>query len=333
MATVSRALNGIDKVAGVTRERVLKIVHELDYVPHSGARALSTRRTETIGVLLPDLHGEYFSELIRGIDLAARQHGLHLLLSSSHGDPTEAAAALQAMRSRVDSIIVMLPSVGEELLVRSRKGPVPMVFLGSGDHRGHPSFEIDNFAGAVAITRHLLDSGRKRIAFVAGPRDNREARERERGYGAAMASAGGDEWIVAGDFSEQSGRDAAAQFVAGPRPDAIFCANDMMAIGCLESLREAGLRIPDDIALAGFDDIPIARYVSPALTTAAVPIAEIGRRALECCVDLIAGRKTDRQNIIQPDLVVRASSARPTAAAISTTSKRTFTPIAQEEGL
>ncbi|WP_294013224.1 LacI family DNA-binding transcriptional regulator [Sphingomonas sp.] len=310
VATVSRALNGIDKVAGITRERVLKIVHELDYVPHSGARALSTRRTETIGVLLPDLHGEYFSELIRGIDLAARQHGLHLLLSSSHGDPTEAAAALRAMRSRVDSIIVMLPSAGEELLVHSRKGPVPMVFLGSGDHRDHPSFEIDNYGGAVAITRHLLDSGRRGIAFVAGPLDNREARERERGYRAAIASAGGDEWIVAGDFSEQSGRDAAAQFIAGPRPDAIFCANDMMAIGCLESLREAGLRIPDDIALAGFDDIPIARYVSPALTTAAVPIAAIGRRALECCVELIAGRKTKRRHVIQPELVVRSSTQR-----------------------
>ena len=313
VATVSRTLNRIDNVAGMTRDRILKIVDELDYVPHSGARALSTRRTDTIGVLLPDLHGEYFSELIRGIDLAARSRGLHLLLSSSHGDPDEAAAALRAMRSRVDSIIVMLPGAGEEL-ISSRKGAAPMVFLGSGANRDHPSFEIDNFAGAFAITRHLLDSGRSRVAFIAGPADNSEARERLRGYRAAIKAAGGPEQIVAGDFSEQSGCDAAQQFIGRDLPEAIFCANDMMAVGCLYALRDAGVRVPDDVALAGFDDIPIARYVSPALTTAAVPIAEIGRRALECCVDLIAGRSTDRRHIFQPTLAIRQSTARTSTA-------------------
>ncbi|MGI8930883.1 MAG: substrate-binding domain-containing protein, partial [Sphingomicrobium sp.] len=252
------------------------------------------------------------SELIRGIDLAARARGLHLLLSSSHGDPTEAAAALRAMRSRVDSIIVMLPNAGEDL-VHSREGAVPMVFLGSGAYRDHPSFEIDNFAGAFAITRHLLDSGRSRIAFVAGPVENFEARERLRGYRAAIEAAGGTEWIADGDFSEQSGRDAASEFIGPTPPDAIFCANDMMAIGCLVALRDSGLRVPDDIALAGFDDIPIARYVSPALTTAAVPIAEIGRRALECCVELVAGRQTELRHSFKPVLAIRASTAlRPT---------------------
>ena len=293
----------------MTRDRVLKIVAELDYVPHSGARSLSTRRTDTIGVLLPDLHGEYFSELIRGIDLAARSRGLHLLLSSSHGDPDEAEAALRAMRSRVDSIIVMLPSAGEEM-ISLRKGSAPMVFLGTGASRDQPSFEIDNFAGAFAITRHLLDTGRSRIAFVAGPADNFEARERLRGYRAAIEAAGGSERVVEGDFSEQSGRDAAQEFMGRDSPEAIFCANDMMAVGCLFALRDAGIRVPDDIALAGFDDIPIARYVSPALTTAAVPIAEIGRRALECCVDLIAGRSTDGRHVFQPTLAIRQSTER-----------------------
>ncbi len=309
VATVSRTLNGIEKVAGITRDRVLKFAKELDYIPHSGARALSTQRTDTIGVLLPDLYGEFFSELIRGIDLAARARGLHLLLSSSHGDPAEAGAALRAMHSRVDSIIVMAPNQGEELLGHARKGAVPMVVLGSGAHQDHPSFEIDNFAGAFAITRHLLDTDRRRIAFVAGPPENFEALERLRGYRAAIEAAGASERVVNGDFSEQSGRDAAAHLIDGDRPDAIFCSNDMMAIGCLEVLRDAGVRIPDDIALAGFDDIPIARYVSPALTTAAVPIAEIGRRALECCVDLIAGRQTELRYSFKPTLAIRSSTA------------------------
>jgi len=311
VATVSRTLNGLATVAVPTRDRVLRVAGELDYVPHSGARALSTRRTDTVGVLLPDLHGEFFSELIRGIDLAARARGLHLLLSSSHGDPAEAAAALRAMRSRVDSVIVMMPSASEEFAIRAARGAGPMIFLGeNGGGADHPSFVIDNYAGAFAITEHLAQTGRCRIAFVAGPADNREARERQRGYRAAVRAAGLVESIVAGDFTEQAGRGAAQRLLANGRPDAVFCANDMMAIGCLEALRGAGVAVPADVALAGFDDIPIARYVSPPLTTAAVPIAEIGRRALECCVEAIAGREQGGQRVFKPELVIRASSAK-----------------------
>lgn len=310
VATVSRTLNGFETVAQPTRDRVLQAAGELDYVPHSGARSLSTRRTDTIGVLLPDLHGEFFSELIRGIDLAARSRGLHLLLSSSHGDLAEAALALRSMRSRVDSVIVMMPNAGEQPLARSDDARVPMVLIGShGAADGKASFMIDNFAGAFAITEHLASSGRGRIAFVTGPADNLEASERLRGYRAAVQRFGATEWIVEGDFTEASGRRAAERFACGDRPDAVFCANDMMAIGCLEALREAGIAVPEDIALAGFDDIPVARYVNPPLTTAAVPIAEIGRQALECCADAIAGRETDGPRSFEPQLVVRASSS------------------------
>lgn len=310
VATVSRTLNGLESVAQPTRDRVLRAVGELDYVPHSGARALSTKRTDTIGVLLPDLHGEFFSELIRGIDLAARARGLHLLLSSSHGDLTEANAALRAMRSRVDSVIVMMPNAGQESLASDLSDRLPMVLIGShGAANGKPSFVIDNFCGAFAIAEHLFSAGRIRVAFVAGPIDNLEARERLRGYRAAVERFSATDWIVDGDFSEESGRRAAEQLTRGERPQAIFCANDMMAVGCFEALRNAGIAVPSDIALAGFDDIPIARYVNPPLTTAAVPIAEIGRRALECSVELIAGRKTKRRHIIQPVIAVRASTA------------------------
>ena len=310
VATVSRTLNGIDSVALKTRDRVLRVAGELDYVPNSGARALSTRRTDTIGVLLPDLHGEFFSELIRGIDRAARAQGLHLLLSSSHGDPAEAAAALRAMRSRVDSIILMLPDSSEDLLAGRELAAVPTVILGRGTAgAAQCSLAIDNYAGAFAITEHLIASGRRRVAFVSGPADNADAGERRRGYRAAMRRAGLDEMVLDGDFSEQAGRAAARRLLAGDRPDALFCANDMMAIGALEALKEAGVAVPSDIALAGFDDIPIARYVSPALTTAAVPIAEIGRQALECCAAIIAGRPTNQQRTFEPQLVVRASTS------------------------
>jgi LacI family transcriptional regulator len=311
-ATVSRVLNRSETVAEPTVNRVLKVANELDYVPHGGARSLASKRTDTIGVLLPDLHGEFFSELIRGIDAGTRAHGLHLLLSRSHGDPQEAAAVLRAMRSRVDAMLVMSPYADGEELSSALKGGVPLVLLNSSGGVGgrHPTFAIDNHAGAFAITAHLIETGRRRIAFIAGPADNIEAAERLRGYRAALAATGQSvEQIAQGDFTEQSGVAAARQLLRTARPDAIFAANDMMAIGCLQALREADLPVPGDVAVAGFDDIPVARFVEPPLTTAGVPIAEIGRQALECCVAIIRGADAgDHNRIFTPQLVIRASS-------------------------
>jgi LacI family transcriptional regulator len=309
VATVSRVLNSSDVVAEATRNRVEAAASELDYVPHSGARSLSTRRTDTIGVILPDLHGEFFSELIRGIDVATRARGLHLLLSHSHGDPLEAATVLRTMRSRVDAMVVMSLYADEEMLAAALGGRTPLVMLGGDTSGAHPRFAIDNHAGAYAMTEHLIAAGHRRIAFVAGPPGNIEAAQRLAGYRDALAAHGrATGQVVEGDFGEESGRLAAGRLLAGPRPDAIFAANDMMAIGCLQRLREAGIRIPDDIALAGFDDIPIARFVDPPLTTVGVPIADLGRQAVECCIGILATGTPGQSRTFTPELVVRAST-------------------------
>jgi len=311
VATVSRVYNGIDAVAGPTRARVLAAAEALDYVPHSGARSLSTRRTDTIGVILPDLHGEFFSELIRGIDVATRARGLHLLLSHSHGDPNEATAVLRAMRSRVDAMIIMSPYADAQVLSAALSGRTPLVLLGDGGgtDAAHPRFAINNHAGAFAMTEHLIAAGHERIAFIAGPPGNIEAAQRRAGYGDALAAHGGmPAQVVEGDFSEQSGARAAGLLLAGPRPDAIFAGNDMMAIGCLQALREAGLRVPADIALAGFDDIPISRFLDPPLTTVGVPIAELGRQAVESCAEFLSTGAPGASRTFTPELVIRASS-------------------------
>lgn len=282
VATVSRAMNGAGNVLPGTRARILEAAAALRFTPSGAARSLITKRTDTIGALLPDLHGEYFSELIRGIDQAARARGLHLLVSSSHGHADEAAAALRAMSGRVDGLVVMSPHADAEFLAHNLPAGVPAVLVNSGaGAAGHATFEVDNFGGAKAMTEHLLARGCERIVHVSGPKDNHESRERQRGYLTALPRDRRDT-VIEGDFSEESGF-AAGRRVARmkPRPDAVFAANDMMAIGCLAALREAGLRVPEDIALAGFDDIPIARYVTPPLTTVRVGIAELGRRALE----------------------------------------------------
>src|SRR6476469_6852606 len=280
VATVSRALNGHHNVAAAVRERVLGIARELQYSPHHAARSLSSRRTHTIGVVLPDLHGEFFSELIRGIDGVARERGLHLLVSSCHGHPEEQGEALRAMRGRVDGLLVMSPFVDDAGFLRDFLTPaLPTVFVNSPvAEPGHRVLGIDHYGGAREMMRHLVECGYRRIAFIAGPEDNADARERLRGYHDALADIpGATPWVLPGDFDEGSGHQAGRRLLAAAqRPDAVFAANDMMALGCLFAFSEAGLRVPGDIAVAGFDDIPLARYVHPSLTTIAVDIAELG---------------------------------------------------------
>lgn len=311
VATVSRALNGAENVLPDTRQRILDAARELRYAPSGAARSLITRKTDTIGALLPDLHGEFFSELIRGIDQAARARGLHLLLSSSHDDATEAAAALRAMNGRVDGLVVMSPHADDDFLAQHLPPNLPAVLLNSGARR--PSqrvFAVDNFGGAREMTEHLVRSGRRRIAFLGGPQANFEARERERGYRAGLGRSA-KPWVLDGDFSEAGGQRAAAQLLALPaaeRPDAVFAANDIMAIGLLGALLADGVRVPEDIALAGFDDIPVARYVSPALTTMHVPIAALGSQALDALADALDGADMAADATVMPvQLVVRRS--------------------------
>ena len=311
VATVSRALNGHENVAGAVRERVLAVAAALRYSPHHAARSLSSRRTHTIGVILPDLHGEFFSELIRGIDLVAREAGLHLLVSSYHGDPQEQGAALLAMRGRVDGLLVMSPFVGGSGFLADAVLPTVLINTASPDDGVQPVVNVDNYNGARAMTAHLLACGHRRIAFIAGPEDNYDARERLRGYCDALEGLPGAEpWVLSGDFDEAAGDRAGRALIAGAeRPDAVFAANDMMALGCLYAFNRAGVNVPGDIALAGFDDIPLARYVHPALTTMRVDIAELGGRALRALIARASsGAASPDVAPLVPELVVRDSA-------------------------
>lgn len=289
VASVSRALNGGTGVTAATGERIRAAADRLQYIPHAAARMLITRRTHTVGALLPDLHGEFFSELIRGIDLAARARGLHLLVSSSHDGVEEAAVAVRSMRGRVDGLLILSGRVDAPFLRANLPKALPVVLLNSAvKNPAYSVLNVDNPAGAAAMVRHLLSAGHADVALIAGPDDNFDAREREQGYRAAMAECapGVALTIVAGDFTETSGYRAGRELLArATRPQAVFAANDIMAVGCLIAFREAGVRVPQDIALAGFDDIPIARYVTPALSTVRVRIADFGRLALGLLAD------------------------------------------------
>ncbi len=325
VATVSRVLNGKDSVTEATRDRVVEAIQRLRYVPHGGARSLTTRRTHVVGVVLPEMVGAFFSEIIRGIDRIARPEGYHVLVSGSHSEAAETQAVLRALHGRVDGLILMIPGPGIESLGRNLPPQTPVLLLHGAGESGYPTLRVDNRRGARMAVEHLLDQGHRRIALVGGPQGNADAEERRAGYREALASCDltpDSRLEVPGDFREESGFAAAARIARlRPRPSAVFAANDAMAIGCLAGLRAAGVEVPADLSLVGFDDVPNARYLTPALTTVRVPIAEIGSRATERMLAMVFGRPDpgERDEVVVPTLSIRDSTL-----AVGPTANRTL---------
>ncbi|MDJ0275730.1 LacI family DNA-binding transcriptional regulator [Sphingomonas sp. 2R-10] len=311
VASVSRVLNRHENVRPALREKVQAAAASLGYVPHAGARSLSLARSNAIGVVLPELHGEFFSELLRGMDREASERGLQLLLSNMHADPARAVEALHTMRGRVDGLVVMAPHIDPDQLLGHLPVGVPAVMVNCAPHhQPRPELRIDNATGARMMVDHLVATGRRRIVHVAGPEGNVDAEERIAGYRAAMADARLDAMVERGTFLEDSGVAIAQRLIGrGVDVDAVFAANDMMAIGVLTALRRAGIAVPDRIAVAGFDDIPLARLISPALTTLRINIAQLGERAVARLIDQIDGADDHGIELRAPTLVVRDTTS------------------------
>ena len=311
VATVSRALNGQDSVTVAARAKVLKVAEEMRYQPHHAARSLSSRRTHTVGVVLPDFEGEFFSELIHGIEREARAQSHQLLVSSSHPDPRAQQQVLQAMRGRVDGLLIMSPQVdtGEQLIEDLTGLPTVLINSHLSACAELPAVNVDNYAGARAIVAHLAGYGYRRIAFIAGPEDNFEARERQRAYVDALREtvSGSVPWIIPGDFTVTRGHEA-GEYIAGlaERPDAVFAANDQMALGCLFAFARNAVSVPDDIALAGFDDIPLSSCTYPRLTTVSADIVELGALAMRRL--LAPAGKHAHIDLVTPKLLIREST-------------------------
>jgi LacI family transcriptional regulator len=314
ITTVSRALNGQAGVTAETRQRVLDAAARLSFTPSVAARSLITRRTNTVGLVLPGLPGEYLAELLRGADAAAHARGLHLLVACPPGGDRDLAATLRDFGGRVDGLLFMPPRGDVATFEVCTPAGMPLVLINAESSPTRTLVAVDSFGGAVAMTRHLIERGHRSIAFIAGPADDFDAQERLRGYRFALLDSGFDiePIVVEGDFSEESGLHAGRRIAAlQPRPAAVFAANDLMAAGCLSAFARAGLAVPRDIALAGFDDLPIARHLNPPLTTVRVPIAELGALAVDALVvDIEAGEtRHPTRRTVPAQLVVRDSCA------------------------
>lgn len=317
ISTVSRVLNNTCPVGDGKREHVEQAADELGYVPNPAARALLKRGTGGIGILLPYVGGEFFSEFLNGMDLTAKENGLLLVISTSHDEVAEWRAAVKALSRQVDGLLVMAPQLTPHEL--NLTAEVHTVFVNTAVEIRRAStvddLNFDNEIGTYHAVRHLIDLGHRDLAYVRGPVGWFDATEREVGFSRAVRELGGsDAQVFVGDYHQEGGIRAVCQILKlSKRPTAIVATNDYCAMGVIAALREAGLSVPEDMSVVGFDDVPSARYVSPPLTTMRVPIRQIGVEAVQMLIKRVSGKDTaaPTHRNLAVELVVRGSTAQP----------------------
>ena len=320
IATVSRVINGSTPVAGETAQRVQEAIRELAFVPRAAARVLASRRTETLGLLLPEIGGAFFSPLLRGIEAEAQLAGFDLLIhATSHIPHASTPVAHRPLgEHNTDGLIVFTQSIDEKELSRlhSLNFPTVLLYQTPPSSLYIPSVTIENKSGAQIIVEHLIQAHNcRRIVFLRGPEGNEDSEWRERGYREALAANNipFDPILVAvGGFNENEARDAMqGLLIDGLDFDAVFGGDDDTAAGVITALTLAGKRIPQDVAVVGFDDVPIARYLRPALTTVRAPIEQVGREGVRQLVRLIRGQQAEALVMMRTELVIRESCGCP----------------------
>src|SRR5262245_26647878 len=313
-------LNGKGQFAPATRAAVDEAVRQLRYRPNTIARSLRTKSTQTIAFLLPDIPDPFFVSLISGIQQHALQRGYAILLCVTEGNPEREEHYLNLLRAKqVDGVLVDGLVLPPARLARFVEDGFPIVCLDRDiDLPAVPLVQVDNRLGARRATEHLLALGHTGVAHISGAMLHRlrHSRERLAGYQDALDGAGlaVDARLVAtGDYTEDGGHAAArALLESGVSFSAVFAANDLSAIGAVSAITASGRRVPEDVSVVGFDDIHIAAFTVPPLTTIHQPAAEIAQRATELLMALIQGREVgERRHVLEPRLVVRASAAPP----------------------
>lgn len=319
-ATVSRVLNGTVPVATDTKKRVLDAVEKLNYQPNAFARGLVTNRSGGIGVVVNEISSPYYSGIVRGIEHVVEAAGMHLIVSSSHADARlEQRAAEYLLQRRADALILHLETVSDAELLQwlEQNLPVDMPVVIVGRYVAEledACICLDNEKGGFLATQHLLEHGHRHIAHITGPLGMKDSRDRLQGYRRALEAAGlvyDEAYVVEADFNEDGGALAAERLLArGLELSAIFSANDQMAAGILHTLRANGLDVPNDISIVGYDDVFIARYLYPALTTIQQPLWKMGEAAAHLALAALNRQEREVKRNFEPELVVRQSVAR-----------------------
>lgn len=313
IATVSRVFTGSDPVTDETRKKVMKAVKELDYNPNVLARQLRTMKTKTIIVIVPDITNTFFSKVLRGIEITARRNGYRVLLGDTGNDVTVEYEYLKALYEKHADGLVLLTARVDRNTIESLMEKYPAVLACEYlEDSNFPTVSINNMSAARKATEHLLKLGHKRVAHITGPMNIVLSRDRLKGYKQAMKTYGleiNSLLIVEGDFYYKTGYDLMLKLMSIDNPPtAVFTANDEMAIGAIKAIESQGLKVPEDIAIVGFDNIEMSVWFSPSLTTISQPMYEIGEKAMNLLLDLIRGKKLRKnQFVLDDELIVRES--------------------------
>jgi DNA-binding LacI/PurR family transcriptional regulator len=325
-ATVSRVVNGSPKVSQVVRAQVERAVAKLGYVPNRAARSLVTRRADSVALVVSEPHARFFSEpffagMVRGVSAALAETGIQLLLLIAQDLPGRGRLERYVVGGHVDGVLLASLHGDDPLPGTLERAGVPAVLVGrpaggvSRSIGAAPAsyVDADNRGGARAAVEHLAGRGRRRIATITGSLDMGVGLDRLEGWRDGLAAAGlsgAGDLVEPGDFTEEGGAAAMARLLERPGEpvDAVFAASDLMAAGALRALRGAGRRVPEEVAVVGFEDSAVARYAQPPLTTVRQPIEEMGRQATRLLLAQVAGEAGGMHLILDTELVVRSST-------------------------
>jgi len=317
LATVSRVINNSGKVTPATRQKVLVAMEKLGYRPNAIAQSLASNRSNSVGVLVPELHGPFFGIMLSSIEDELRAYGKHAIITAGHSDEEKEKESIEFLASRqCDALIVHAFAVTNEwLLELASRSPAIFVIGRDISQIAEHCFYLDNEHGSYLATQALIGLGHRRLAYLAGPLWKSDAQGRYAGFRRALAEAGlsFDEKLLAeGNYQEASGRAAMVQLLGAGSPfSGLVCANDEMAVGAIEEARQRGRTIPDDLSVVGFDNVFFTRYMHPALSTVNYPVDLMGRMAARCVLrDVYGQTELQVQNHFEPTFVPRASITR-----------------------
>ncbi len=321
-ATVSRVINGTAFVSPATAERVRKAVEALNFYPDVNARTLGSGRSGLFGLIISDITNPYFPELVKAFEDIAVEHRQEVLIANTNYDPKRMAMCVTRMLQRkVDGVAVMTSEMGDHLVASLSKREIPLVFMDVQPQSSRTSvIRVDYEAGVRAAMQHLFALGHTRIGFISGPLSLRSAQMRAEAFRKALRQHGRKNdpawWEQEGDHRVEGGHRAMQRILQGGKrqPTAVLTSNDLTAIGAMGAIHEAGLRIPEDISVVGFDGIELSAYTQPALTTLAVSRGEMAAEAFRCLLRLRdAGpkKRVEMNHVVVPQLLVRQSTARP----------------------
>lgn len=313
IATVSRVINNSPhKVNQVTKDRVLSAIRELDYRPNALAKALLSKKTMSVGIIIPDISNPYYTEIVRGIQDISDQYRYGVILLNTDRNQERIIRHIYFLREKaVDGIIFSGGIIHGDKVLSALK-PLKERVVVIGRHPvDFPAVVIDNIGGAEKATEHLLALNHRNIGFIGGPEKSTSARDRLTGYRHALTQRGlpfDKNLIRKGDLTYNSGYLLARDLLEKERPTAIFADNDLMALGAIRAARESGQRVPEDLAVVGFDNIPLSAYSDPSLTTVEIPMYQVGRAALEMLLNVIDRKDTEQFRWFNTRLIIRGST-------------------------